>query len=75
MRAYGIPRDPEFDNYPDKGTCARYGLASRYGKLPGRNGDDIHTSVRSSNSKRTSRRYWKRMERTAAKRFIQEELA
>lgn len=72
MKAYGVPRDREL-NGPDMGTLQQYALKSSASNISGKSGD-FHSSIRSTEAKNRTRRYWKRQERAAAKNSIRKEL-
>jgi hypothetical protein len=60
MKPYGVPRDPELV-FPDVQTIHQYGLASRWGHLPGLSG--VRRAIQHSANKRKSRRLWKKLAR------------
>lgn len=67
MKAYGIPRIVDVQ-WPDVADIQRYGMKSCVGKLAG----DEHSYTRSAKKRQAVRRYFKRLERQAAKVYIRE---
>jgi hypothetical protein len=69
MRPYGIPRHLEVE-FPDVADIQRYGMKSCVGKLKG----DQHSYTRSAESRRQTRRFFKKSERMSSKQFIRTEI-
>lgn len=61
MKPYGLKRLINYP-YPDCADIYVGGRKSSAGNIPGKGGD-IRSSFKSSSSKRSTRRYWKRVAR------------
>lgn len=66
MKAYGVPRVPDLDGYPDVADGRLFGVKARLVNLPGKSGD-IRSNFKNPASKQQSRRYWARVERAQGK--------
>lgn len=71
MRAYGLPRNHDVGS-PDCGDMHFYALKASSGRLPGKNGRDMH-SMKTSVKRRT-RTFWKKKERSKVKVEIMKEV-
>ena len=71
MKAYGLPRDKDIE-CPDLVDIQIFGLKSSSGNIK-KNGS-IKNSFRSSDSKRRTRRIWKRKQRAINKKMCAEEI-
>ncbi len=72
MRAYGIPRDLDIE-YPDVGDIQHFGMKSSVGQFPTKSGE-YRSYTRSAESRRSTRRLWKRCARRAGNKEISNEL-
>lgn len=71
MKAYGLPRNSDV-SFPDVADIQSYGLKSSIGRLPGKGGD-IRSISKSSASKRSIRRIFKRKARLEGKTACSED--
>lgn len=70
MKAYGIKRVPELDEYPDKGDIKGYALKSSTGQFKTKSGE-FRGMHKSKQAKANTRRIYKKRERINSKMEIQ----